>query len=819
MTSPTRNALLISAAFTGAILLATLFTDYLIDHWISEPAVAQRWQTVKTLAVATVGGLTAFLVARHVLRARERMVSAIAADRTRESELGTGVTEYAIYLLDPEGLITSWNLGATRITGWQAAEILGKPFRTLFPQSDVSLREPERILKTAAAEGRFSDDRRLVRRDGETLWANTTITLLRHPDGSIRGYACVSRDVTAQRKAAAALADSERLFRVFFAQAAVGIAQFSPSGRILRVNRCFCDIVGRSEEILRRSRISGITHRENIESDTEMMRRCLEQGIDRYERETRFMRPDGRVVWVTLSMSLVRDNTHRPAYFIAVVADITARKEAEAAVEESRNRLAGIVETTRDAIITTDASLRIVRTNPAAREMFRRRDEEWLGHSLFTLFPPEHRKQIQEFMGSSERTLQLGGIRGITALRAGGEPFPVEGSILRIESGASPFFTAILRDNTERRRYEAAIAESGHRLQVAVEAAHLGFWDLDLDTLKLYVSEELKRLIGLKTRADTLDPRTSLRLIHPEDRSRIDQIREHIFDPEKGSAALELRVRHADGTYRDLSIHGVLLRDDAGNPTRILGTVLEMTPIREAERKVRHLSARILSLQDAERRRIARELHDTTAQNLAALNINLGRLRRALERERSGQIALVDDSVALADMSVQQIRTMSYLLHPPLLEDFGLERAARDYINGFAERSGIPTDLEIRGSVGRLPDEVELALFRVLQESLANVVRHSGCTRAEVRLGRDDDLVYLEVSDNGHGIDPETLKRLREQAPLGVGVSGMTERLAQIGGRLEINSDQNGTTVRATVAVEPDELHTDSPPSTTDALS
>lgn len=217
---------------------------------------------------------------------------------------------------------------------------------------------------------------------------------------------------------------------------------------------------------------------------------------------------------------------------------------------------------------------------------------------------------------------------------------------------------------------------------------------------------------------------------------------------------------------------------------------------------LRHLSCRLLQIQDEERRRIARELHDVTAQSLAALSMNLSTLKTVWNRDPGRAARLVDESFGFVQECAREIRTMSYLLHPPLLDELGLAGTVRDYADGFAERSRVRVDLEIDGDVDRLPRETETALFRVMQEALSNIHRHSGSRTASVRLLRSDGHVDLEVRDTGAGIPPERLQgRIEAGAPVGVGIAGMRERMRQLGGTLAIESSEAGTKVIARMAV------------------
>jgi signal transduction histidine kinase len=217
---------------------------------------------------------------------------------------------------------------------------------------------------------------------------------------------------------------------------------------------------------------------------------------------------------------------------------------------------------------------------------------------------------------------------------------------------------------------------------------------------------------------------------------------------------------------------------------------------RKSEEASRRLSGRLLQLQDEERRRFARELHDSLGQYLVSLKMNLSlMLNRPQESE-----GLLAESIKLVDESITETRTLSYLLHPPMLDEAGFASAANWYVNGFAQRSGVEVKVNISEGHPRLPSEIELALFRILQESLTNIHKHSRSTTAEVTLEIQAGEVSLSIKDNGKGIPNEILTRFQSDGSnSGVGLSGMRERVSELGGQLRIHSSAPGTTIAAVI--------------------
>ncbi len=233
------------------------------------------------------------------------------------------------------------------------------------------------------------------------------------------------------------------------------------------------------------------------------------------------------------------------------------------------------------------------------------------------------------------------------------------------------------------------------------------------------------------------------------------------------------------------------------------------TDLDTANRSLRELSARLLQLQDDERRRIARELHDSVGQMLVALTMNLSAVRLDVERLSKITHALSDSENLVQEMS-SEVRTISHLLHPPLLDEAGLLSALRWYVEGFVRRSKIEVDLDLPDNFGRLPRESETAIFRVVQECLTNIHRHSGSSVAKIRVRQRDRDVLVDIEDKGKGIPEEKIQEMASAGAPGVGIRGMRERLRQLGGTLDVQSNGNGTVIHVCLPIA------DAPATTTD---
>lgn len=337
-----------------------------------------------------------------------------------------------------------------------------------------------------------------------------------------------------------------------------------------------------------------------------------------------------------------------------------------------------------------------------------------------------------------------------------------------------------------------------HPYRVLVERIDEGAATLSGDGVILYANKSFARIFDLPL--EKCIGSQLLDFVSAHDR---DYLRTLLASAQIGGTRGEIRLE--SGLRKSRTVRLTLSPSgDLGFET-ICAVATELTELvetndalRVTEASLRQLSARLLQLQDEERRRIARDLHDVTGQKIVVLSMALDRLARHRDLSDPEVQETVRESREMVAKIGEETRTLSYLLHPPLLDECGLDSAVRWYAEGFEKRSGIKLKVEIAPDLGRLPSEIETAMFRVVQESLTNVHRYSGSTNAEIRIVTVASTVRLEVVDYGKGIKAkEAHAAVEGTAPLGVGIPGMRERLHQLGGRLDVDFGRNGTKVVA----------------------
>lgn len=495
----------------------------------------------------------------------------------------------------------------------------------------------------------------------------------------------------------------------------------------------------------------------------------------------------------------------------------SSMKHAEQKVAaETSSRLAAIVQNSDDAIVAKDLNGIITDWNSSAERIFGYSAQEALGKPITLIIPPHLQDEETEILRRLRAGERIDHFETVRIAKGGREVLvsltisPVKDSSGRIV-GASK----IARDITRIKQVEQALRESEERMRFCLEAANIGTWDWDIKTGSIRWSENMEQIHGQRLGSFGGNIESFLEGICIEDRPRVEQA-VHQAIAGDGSYHVEYRLAKADGTFGWMEAHGQVIYDSSGRPSKMMGVCRDISErkrseeaLREAheqldakvnertaeldraQERLRMLSARLLQMQDDERRRIARELHDSAGQILVALNLNLAPVEEELQKNHPALAGQVTECLRLIEELSRDLRTMSHLLHPPLLDEAGLLSAVRWYVEGFAERSKIQVDLQLDPKIGRLPAELETAIFRIVQECLTNIHRHSGSNSASILITSDPHDVRVEICDQGKGL-PTPIRP-------GVGIQGMGERVRQLGGHLEIESGNSGTRVTAIV--------------------
>jgi len=563
---------------------------------------------------------------------------------------------------------------------------------------------------------------------------------------------------------------------------------------------------------------------------------ALSTGASVHEQEVVIERPDGSRVTVSVHIDPIRDKEGAIVGAVNFFHDITERKLAE----RNNRLLAAIVGSSEDAIVSKDLNGIITSWNRGAERLFGHTAEEALGKNVTLIIPTDRRDEEASILDRLKRGERLDHFE-TSRLRKDGTLLDISLTVSPLKDGAGSVVGAstVARDISERKRAERELRESEERFRAIVDTTPECVKLVSVEGTLLYMNSPGLTIVGADG-ADKVVGKSVYDLIAPHDRDRFRAFSERICRGNRGSLEFDMvglngvshrmdshaaPLRLADGRVvqlavtRDIServrVQEQLRRSEAG--LRALADDLErqvFTRTQELEHRnaevlqqseqLRELSNRLQQTQDDERRHIARELHDSAGQIIAALGMNLASMTQDVSKNPMlGKI--VDDSQILVQQLNREIRTTSYLLHPPLLDENGLTEAIRWYVHGLTERSGLSVDVNIAEDFGRLPSEVELAVFRIVQECLTNIHRHSGSNTATIRLSRNAGSVDLVVEDEGRGIPAEKLDGIHARRS-GVGITGMRERVRHLKGSLDIHPNGPGTKILVTLPVLATEL-------------
>ena len=625
---------------------------------------------------------------------------------------------------------------------------------------------------------------RVIRPDGAISWVRMRTNPILDDRGQRSRILVSIHEFTMRKKAEDAHRQIEEQYRTVVETATDAVVSIDENSQILFVNPATLKLFGYDSAELMGRPLMMLMPEFFRELHKTSLQRYLATGqrhINWQGVELMGLRKDGGEFPVEVSFGEVTRQGLR--IFTGFIRDISERKRAE-------DRIRLIIETIPTMVWTLRAD--------GAVDFVNQRWTDYTGISLEEAIndpiSPVHPEDIQRVMENWRADLAAGKASEdeIRLRRADGEYrwFLIRTTPLRDERGIVVKWYGVSIDIEDRKRAERQSRE-------LIDAIPHQIWSGPPNGTLDYCSKRWRAETGMEL--EELRGDGWQRILHPEDRDRVLKAwRESVMNGTPYEQ--EERHRGADGSYRWYLSRGVPLRDGEGRIVRWYGTNTDIQDRKQAEEELQRLSGQLLKSQDEERRRISRELHDSTGQNLVALATDLSQIRASIPSSSRELRELASRCQELANQCIREVRTLSYLMYPPLLDESGLPDAIRHFLDGFTKRSGIKAELEASPNFGRLREDVELDLFRIVQESLTNIHRHSGSPTAKIILDRRSDYVMVEVSDSGRGTSgtkPGTSRGMPFQ--VGVGISSMKERVKLIGGSLEIVSGTNGTTVRARV--------------------
>ncbi len=729
----------------------------------------------------------------------------------------------------PDGHWLRVNQKLCEIVGYSEEELLKLTFQEMTHPDDLpaDLALTEKILNGELDT--FSMGKRYIRKDGSTVWVKLTVAAVRHADRKLKHFVSVVEDISARKQFEDALRNREERFRLSEAAAQVGSWEWDPVSGARKLSPELRRILAVDDSDDGVKKWSARIHAE----DRRKLEMLMEQSgrTGEMDLEYRYHHPALGLRWL---QSRGR-RLGKESRLFGVVLDVTERKQAEAALQQSEEHLRAIVETTPECVQLVDPQGTILHMNAAGLKMFGASSAEMIvGRNIYDFIVAEAREDFREF----NRKVCHGEKASLEFDIAG-----FQGVIRSMESHAAPLHRpdgsciqlAVMRDITERMQASRA---SG-LLAAIVDSSDDAVISKSLDGVITSWNSGAERIFGY-TAAEAIGQNISL--IIPKDRREEEiGILRRLRSGERIEHFETVRKRK-DGTLLDISVAISPVKDDHG---RVIGASKVARDITERKRadadlrrseeqlrklsetldaevrartyelegrnaemlrqseQLRELSWHVARAQEEERRHISRELHDSAGQTLTVLGLSAAELVSQAQAVAPELAKRGEGLEQLIQQLHREIRTASYLLHPPLLDETGISSALGWYVQGLIERSGLSITLDIASDFGRLPSDMELVIFRLVQECLTNVHRHSQSKTASIRISSEGGQVRVEVSDQGIGIPAERLAKLQAGGS-GVGIRGMQERLRQFRGSMKIESNGSGTTVIATIPVPKD---------------
>src|ERR1700733_13229148 len=710
-----------------------------------------------------------------------------------------------VILHGPHGEIQFANKTALRTFGMTEAQVLGKTIEDLglAMLRDDGSEYPFWMRPGARAVRSRSPVRNeswvVLRQDSnQAVWLYGTAVPQFTQAGALERVIVTATDIMDRRKAESALRRANELNRQILSSAQEGIVVHDRTLRYTLWNPFMERITGMKEQDVLGNHPAELFPLFAGSGMSGQLERALAGEITALLEVPYTIPQTGKTGWCNNNLAPLRDENGGIVGVVATVTEVSEGKNRERRLQESEALLAQAEELANMGSWELDLETLTLKWSAHYYRMLGLAPETGripFGSGIRMIHPDDRERAIRD--SNQMRTQKLPLDNMLRFIRTDGSLRIFHSRAIGItdEAGRVVRIRGMSQDVTERKHEEERLRRSEAVLSQAEQMTNSGSWEFNLKTGKTALSSHLLHVYGLASEADW-DRDAFWERVHPEDRDRALGIVRSAIEECK-PFEFTVRYRAPDGTFRVHSVRAVQSPGADGRTERSIGVMQDITKQTRVEEELRRLSQELLRARDDERRQVARTLHESAGQTLAALKMVLGRLRRELPRKIDRVHELLESSIELTNTAVKEVRTLSYLMHPSLLDETGLASALQWYAKGFAQRSGIEVSVEVPEDFGRHSQEIETTVFRIVQEALTNAHLHSGSRTAKIRLGYQDGKIRAEVQDHGRGI-PAIGAGGDSPLPRGVGIAGMRERVKQLNGTLEIVSGPGqGTTIRA----------------------
>jgi PAS domain S-box-containing protein len=693
------------------------------------------------------------------------------------------------FTLSPDGTVVSVNqFGATQL-GYQPDELIGQSVLKVFKPEEHQAVLGQLTVCIASPMKVFQWEIQKVRKDGSTLWVKERAQAVMDHRGQILALV-VCEDITERRVTEDCMRESEERWRALFEHAGVGIAQLSVSGLFLRVNPRLCETLGYSSKTMLRRACQEFLHPDDLCMTQTHFSELVAGKRPSFSMETRWHRSDEAWVWVDMTVSLVRDGTSAPAYFIAVVQNIDDRKQAEAGLARTTRLLQTLVRESPLPIVSLDLNARVTSWNQAAVRLFGWTEEEVLGREL--PYVPEDETQAADVLW--EQGLR-GEVQGPIELRRRRKDGTVLDLLLwpvfvRSEVGDVSTAIGLYVDQSNLKRAEEELSASEARFSKAFRSSPYPIGITDLETgVCLDINDAALSAFGYQ-REEVIGQTTGGLGIWPSAEAR-QQFIERVKS--RGSIRnLEIPLKSKQGEVRRFlaSTEVIVL-----NGKQCLVTI--GTDITEQKRAEQALRRSELAVRQAfeERERLSQDLHDNLLQSLYAVGMGLELTKQRIQRTSRANAKRLEESVGQLNHVIREVRTFISQVQPPVVLDQSVGETLRALAGSFTATGAGDIAVTVDDDPGlRLSPEQRMHLLAIAKEALSNSIRHTKADKRIISLRRQGSTIRLEITDNGQGFSPAARRTH------GMGLRNMRARAGKLRGRLAITSvRKQGTTVTLTI--------------------
>ena len=702
-----------------------------------------------------------------------------------------------IKILDLEGNLEYINSRGHELMEMGDKSFIGQPLPNFWPEEDRRKLKVEFEKARSGGIGRHTGICATAR--GNNRWWDVLISPITDAHGVVDRLLVVSRDITKQKLSDEKLFKKEQFFRSLIENASDLVTVLRPDGAIVYESPACERMLGYRQDERIGCNCLDYIHPDDLDRVKIAFGYAQQNGAAPESVEYRYRHKNGSYVSLEVIGHSSFDEDGEPIVIINK-RDVTDRKAIEEKLRTSEEQYRNVVETQTEMICRFLPDTTLTFVNEAYCRYFGKPREELIGTKAIELIPEDLREAGLEDLRLLIESRQANSIE-TEVIQADGKIGWQKwiNHLILDDRGRVIELQGTGRDITAQKRFEKALSASEEKYRRIVDTMMEGIWVVDTDIRITLVNQQLAEMLDYTV--DELVGRHAYEFVLEKTEGDLAQIKER--RREGISEQYDAKLRRKDGSYVWVLISATPIHDDNGEYTGSLAMITDITERKRNEEQLAELASRLLNLQDEERRRLARELHDETAQNLAALNVGLSRIRSMLTPEQERAISLVSENESLCQKALKEVRTISYLLHPPLLDERGLGVALSWFVNGFSDRSGLKVSYFLSPEIKRLPSEIETALFRVVQEALTNIHRHSRSSVADISLTKESESIVLVVKDEGCGLQEHLhISDGIGVAKLGVGIPGMRERLRLVGGHLEITSSSEGTIVKGVVPLK-----------------